>query len=114
MNHEMSQGPNRLAVRLLPLTAAHRMHADGDWESAAEACAYRERPYEQALALADGDVPARLAALQILDDLDADPLATRIRRELRRDGVRNIPLGPRPRHGNASPTSKRGSRRFST
>jgi DNA-binding NarL/FixJ family response regulator len=48
------------------------------------------------LALADGDVPARVAALQILDEMGAVPLATRIRRELRRDGVKNIPLGPRP------------------
>ena len=78
------------------LPPAYRMQAEGDWEGAAETWAYWERPYEQALALADGDVPARLAALQILDDMGAVPLATRIRRELRRDGVRNIPLGPRP------------------
>jgi DNA-binding CsgD family transcriptional regulator len=68
----------------------------GDWEGAAEIWADWGRPYEEALALADGDVPARLAALQILDDMGAVPLATRIRRELRREGVRNIPLGPRP------------------
>jgi DNA-binding NarL/FixJ family response regulator len=55
-----------------------------------------ERPYEQALALAEGDVPARLAALEILDDMGAIPLATWIRRGLRREGVKKIPLGPRP------------------
>jgi DNA-binding CsgD family transcriptional regulator len=78
------------------LPRPYRKQVSGDWEGAAETWAYWERPYEQALALADGDVPARLAALQILDDMGAVPLATRIRRELRRDGVRNIPLGPRP------------------
>jgi DNA-binding CsgD family transcriptional regulator len=78
------------------LPAAYRMHIEGDWKGAAVDWAYWERPYEQALALADGDVPARLDALQILDDMGAVPLATRIRRELRRDGVRSIPLGPRP------------------
>ena len=78
------------------LPRAYRMQAEGDWERAAEFWAYWERPYDQALALADGDVLARLAALQILDDMGAVPLATRIRRELRRDGVGNVPLGPRP------------------
>ena len=78
------------------LPRAYRIHAEGDWEGAAEVWAYWERPYEQALALADGDPAARLVALQILDEMGAVPLATRIRRELRRDGVRNIPLGPRP------------------
>jgi DNA-binding CsgD family transcriptional regulator len=78
------------------LPAAWRRQVEGDWEEAAEIWAQSERPYEQALALAEGDVPARLAALKILDDMGAMAMATRIRRELRRDGVRNIPLGPRP------------------
>jgi DNA-binding CsgD family transcriptional regulator len=78
------------------LPRAYRLQVEGDWRRAAETWAYWERPYEQALALADGDVPARLAALRILDDMGAVPLAARIRRELRRDGVKNIPLGPRP------------------
>jgi DNA-binding CsgD family transcriptional regulator len=78
------------------LFLAYRRQIAGDWEAAAETWAYWERPYEQALALAEGDVPAQLAALQILDEMGAVPLATRIRRELRRDGVKNIPLGPRP------------------
>jgi DNA-binding CsgD family transcriptional regulator len=78
------------------LPEAYRMQVGGDWKGAADAWAFWERPYDQALALAEGDVPARLAALQILDDMGAVPLATRIRRELRGDGVKNIPLGPRP------------------
>jgi DNA-binding CsgD family transcriptional regulator len=87
--HVLSDVPDWL---LLP----YRMQIAGDWEGAAEAWAYWERPYEKALALADGDVPARLAALQILDGMGAVPLATRIRRELRREGIKNVPLGPRP------------------
>jgi DNA-binding CsgD family transcriptional regulator len=78
------------------LFPAYRKQIGGDWKGAAEIWAYWERPYEQALALADGDVLARLSALQILDAMGAVPLAMRIRRDLRREGVRNIPIGPRP------------------
>jgi DNA-binding CsgD family transcriptional regulator len=77
------------------LPPAYRLQVEGDWRGAADIWAYWERPYEQAVALAEGDVPARLAALQILDGIGANGLSNRIRRDLRRDGVRNIPLGPR-------------------
>jgi DNA-binding CsgD family transcriptional regulator len=78
------------------LPPVYRKQIAGDWEEAAEIWADWERPYERALALADGDVNARLGALEILDGIGAVPLATRVRRDLRGDGVRNIPLGPRP------------------
>jgi DNA-binding CsgD family transcriptional regulator len=77
------------------LPPVYRLQVEGDWKGAAQIWGEWERPYDRALALADGDVPARLEALQILDGMGAVPLATRIRRELRRAGVRNIPLGPR-------------------
>jgi DNA-binding CsgD family transcriptional regulator len=78
------------------LPPVYGMQMEGDWAAAADIWAEWGRPYDQALALAEGDVDARLKAVEILDGLGAVPLATRIRRELRRAGVRSIPLGPRP------------------
>jgi DNA-binding CsgD family transcriptional regulator len=53
------------------------------------------QPYEQALALASGDVPQRRAALLEFDRLGAGPAGSRLRRELRAAGVTNLPRGPR-------------------
>jgi DNA-binding CsgD family transcriptional regulator len=78
------------------LPPVYGLHVDGDWKGAADTWAEWGCPYEQALALAEGDLEARFTALEILDGIGAVPLASRIRRELRRAGVRNIPLGPRP------------------
>jgi DNA-binding NarL/FixJ family response regulator len=78
------------------LPPVYGMQMEGDWAAAADIWAEWGCPYDQALALAEGDVDARLKAVEILDGLGAVPLATRIRRELRRAGVRSIPLGPRP------------------
>jgi DNA-binding CsgD family transcriptional regulator len=64
----------------------------GDWRRAAT---LRERlgcPYERARALAEGDEPAQLAALEIFDRLGARPDLER----LRASGARHIPRGPRP------------------
>lgn len=67
----------------------------GDWRGAAEAWERLGCPYEQARALADGDVPARLAALEIFDRLGAGPAAAALRRRMRCEGMRRIPRGPR-------------------
>jgi DNA-binding CsgD family transcriptional regulator len=45
--------------------------------------------------LADGDVPAQLAALEIFDRLGAGPAAGLLRRRMRGEGVRRIPRGAR-------------------
>lgn len=68
----------------------------GDWERAAAEWHRLGCPYEEALALADGDCFARLRALAILDRLGAVPAAAILRRGLRAQGVRRIPRGPRP------------------
>ena len=68
---------------------------EGNWRCAAEAWAALGCPYEQARALADGDEPARLAALEIFDRLGATPAAARLRQKMRSDGLRHIPRGPR-------------------
>ncbi len=67
---------------------------NGDWSAAASFWEERGCPYEWAMCLSFGDVDARLAALRTLDELQAAPLATRIRRGLQAEGVKGVPRGP--------------------
>ena len=71
------------------------LHMSGDWEAAALAWRAIGCPYEEALALAGGDDAAMLAALDILDRLQARPAALWVRSRLRHAGVDSIPRGPR-------------------
>ncbi|NNC93213.1 MAG: AAA family ATPase [Acidimicrobiia bacterium] len=72
------------------------LQMSGDAAGAAEAWRRLGCPYEQAMALADGDEPDRLLeALQILDDLGAIPAAGMVRTKLRKLGVQGVPRGPR-------------------
>jgi DNA-binding CsgD family transcriptional regulator/tetratricopeptide (TPR) repeat protein len=68
-----------------------RLLRAGDWSGAATAWAEIGAPYERALALAEGNKAARLEALQLLIELGAEPAAARLRKELRAEGVRNLP-----------------------
>lgn len=65
-----------------------------DWETAADLWRDRGMPYERALALYSGNTAARLEALRLLDGLEAVPLAAKLRRGLRAEGVKGIPRGP--------------------
>jgi DNA-binding NarL/FixJ family response regulator len=67
----------------------------GDWRAAAAAWKAIGCPYEEAVALTDGDEAARRAALGIFERLGAGPAAERLRQALRASGVRGIPRGPR-------------------
>jgi predicted ATPase/DNA-binding CsgD family transcriptional regulator len=58
------------------------LHIAGDWRAAAEAWQQLGCPYERALALADGDQPALLAALDILQHLGARPAKDFVQRKL--------------------------------
>jgi DNA-binding CsgD family transcriptional regulator len=68
----------------------------GDWQAAAELWHQIGCPYERALALMDGDEAAQREALSIFEQLGAAPAAEMVRRQLRRQGIRGIPRGPRP------------------
>jgi predicted ATPase/DNA-binding CsgD family transcriptional regulator len=68
----------------------------GDWRAAAAAWEALESPYEQALALMNGDESAQRAALAIFERLGAAPAADITRQRLRASGVRGLPRGPRP------------------
>ncbi len=68
----------------------------GDWRGAAAEFEKLGCPYHAALATYESDDPdAMLAALEVLDGLDARPAAARLRRRLSELGVRSIPRGPR-------------------
>jgi DNA-binding CsgD family transcriptional regulator/tetratricopeptide (TPR) repeat protein len=68
----------------------------GDWRGSAEEWEGRGCPYEQAMALMDGDEAAQLAALEIFERLDARPAIEKLKQKMRAHGVRGIPRGPRP------------------
>ena len=67
----------------------------GDWQEAATAWEWLGCPYEQARALADGDVGAQMAALALFEQLGARPMAEIVRQKLRDAGVQAVPRGPR-------------------
>jgi DNA-binding CsgD family transcriptional regulator len=71
------------------------LQIDGCWRAAAAAWQRIGCPYEQACALADGDETAQREALVILDRLGANPMADRLRQQMRAAGVRAVPRGPR-------------------
>ncbi|HEV7432107.1 MAG TPA: AAA family ATPase [Steroidobacteraceae bacterium] len=77
------------------MSSAHQLHVTGRWREAAQAWHDTGCPYEQAIALAMGDEAAQRDALAIFDRLGAAPAARKLRRELRKRGVRAIPSGPR-------------------
>ena len=64
-----------------------RCSSSGDWEAAAAHWAAIGRPYEAALALADGDGAARRRALDQLHELGAGPAAAIVARRLRARGA---------------------------
>ncbi len=68
----------------------------GDWQGAAVLWEQIGCPYEQALALADGDESAQLDALALFERLGAQPAVAIMRRRLRQQGIAGIPRGPRP------------------
>ena len=78
------------------IAAPYALQMSGDWLAAAEAWRQCGCPYEEAMALADGDESAQRSALEIFERLGASPAAERLRQTLRATGVRGIPRGPRP------------------
>jgi DNA-binding CsgD family transcriptional regulator/tetratricopeptide (TPR) repeat protein len=71
-----------------------REHCEGRWEAAAKGWRALGRPYEEALALSEGDIDAQRQGLEIFDRLGAVPAAARVRRQLRAGGVRSVRRGP--------------------
>ena len=74
----------------------YELQMSGKWRAAAEAWREIGCPYEEAMALADGDESGQRSALEILERLGAGPAAEKLRQSLRATGARGIPRGPRP------------------
>jgi DNA-binding CsgD family transcriptional regulator/tetratricopeptide (TPR) repeat protein len=79
------------------IASPYALQAEGRWREAAAAWEALGCPYEQARALAAGDLEARHAALALFDGLGAAPAAAILRRDLRQSGVLRVPRGPRPK-----------------
>jgi DNA-binding NarL/FixJ family response regulator len=77
------------------LPEPHRHLLSGNWRAAATAWKELHAPYEQALALADGDEPACNEALAILEQLGARPVAEKIREMMKQKGMAVARRGPR-------------------
>jgi DNA-binding CsgD family transcriptional regulator len=84
----------RPPVPMAGLTGPYREQCEGRWQSAARGWAAWDRPYEQALALSQGDEAAQRQALDLFDAMGASPAAARVRRDMRARGARSIPRGP--------------------
>jgi len=67
----------------------------GDWQAAAAMWENYGCPYEQGMALMDGDEAAQLEALDIFEHLGARPIIGILKHKMRAHGIR-IPRGPRP------------------
>ena len=78
------------------IAAPYALQVSGDWQGAAATWKQMGCPYEQAMALADGDEAAKLMAVEILEELGAGPALEKLRKSLRDTGVRGISRGPRP------------------
>ena len=88
-----ARGTTETAERI---AAPFALQISGDWRAAAAAWKEIGCPYEEAMALADGDEPAQRVALEMFKKLGAGPAVERLSQTMRATGVRGIPRGPRP------------------
>ena len=81
-----------ISVDVVGVAEPYRLMLDGAHESAADDFHRRSMPYDAALALIDSGDPVHAArALDILDRLGADAVATKVRRDLRSRGEAVVP-----------------------
>ena len=76
-------------------TGPFKLEHDGNWRAAAEEWKKMGCPYEQALALFEGDGEHQKQALIMLDELGASAVHEMLKLKLKLMGVKNIPRGPR-------------------
>ncbi len=67
----------------------------GDWKSAAKLWEQLNCPYEQAMALSEGNEAAMKSAVEIFDRLGASATSSFIKQKMRESGIKSIPKGPR-------------------
>jgi DNA-binding CsgD family transcriptional regulator len=67
----------------------------GEWKDAAKEWEKLQCPYEQALALSEGDSEAMKQAIEIFDGLGASAASRLLKQKMREKGIKRIPKGPR-------------------
>ncbi|HSB00943.1 MAG TPA: AAA family ATPase, partial [Anaerolineales bacterium] len=75
------------------IPSVYRAMIAGDWRAAAEAWEQIGCPFERGLALAEGDLEAQRAALEIFEGLGARPAARMVREKMLARGVKGLPRG---------------------
>ncbi|MGV0814815.1 AAA family ATPase [Mycolicibacterium boenickei] len=96
---ELAVWLHRLGLRAIgqPIADPYRLLIDGAFESAADEFDRLSMPYEAGLALAEsGDARLARRGLDTLDELGADAVAAKVRRDLRARGLRVVPGRRRP------------------
>jgi DNA-binding CsgD family transcriptional regulator len=73
----------------------YALQMSGKWRAAAERWREIGCPYEEAMALADGDESGQREALEIFERLGAGPATEKLRQAMRATGIRGLPRGPR-------------------
>ena len=71
------------------------LQIQGYWKEAARVWEELHCPYEQALALSEGDEDAMKKALEIFEKLGASATVQLIKQNMRESGIKGIPKGPR-------------------
>jgi DNA-binding CsgD family transcriptional regulator len=71
------------------------LQIQGNWNEAAQVWKELHCPYEQALALSEGDEESMKKALEIFERLGASATTQLIKQKMRESGIRSIPKGPR-------------------
>ena len=84
----LSKKPNNIAKPYL-------LQINGNWKGAADEWKKLGCPYEEALALADGNEDSKRKALTILESLGATATINLLKQKMRESGIKKIPKGPR-------------------
>jgi predicted ATPase len=85
-----------------PIAEPFARQIAGDWQGAAALWAQIGCPYEQALALAQGDASAQQDALAIFERLGAQPALALVRQRLQQQGMQGIPASEEQENQNHS------------
>ncbi len=86
---------NRIFEIPKKIAKPYLLQIKGDWKFAAKMWEELQCPYEQAMALSEGNEQAMKSAIEIFDRLSAFAASQHIKHKMREQGVRSIPKGPR-------------------
>jgi DNA-binding CsgD family transcriptional regulator len=84
----------RISSQPVGIAAPYELQIRGEWHAAAAEWGALGCPYERGWALADGDRPAQLLALEIFEKLAAIPARDYLRKIMQDQGMQRIPRGP--------------------